>query len=823
MIVTHHRTLASLVILSGCFGSVHAQPDREFLSVAENGSEAPRPREIFYLGRAERTFHKPLDFYQELRRPFAERGMKFSFFDQLTDLNTGTLGQYDCLFMFGDVQTSTASSELFGRPYVDAIVDYVEGGGGLTGMHVASACFRNSATFGNLLGGRFLGHLPYQGFTPVISTTVSHPIIESLGTYTSLDEPYQIKDLNPDVTLLGSREGIANEPGDWPYTWVRTQGTGRVFYHANGHNISSWNQPNFRELMIRGTEWSAKTGSSDSHGEILRATISKGGVVSYLSEVVPGAGIEYGVFTNGVRSTISGREVFDSAEFGVLDGGVETVFAKAGSGSIAIASPAVRSGQVGPLAAFLLGPEQCPHLVAGTGLPCPQAGPGITYSDTTFGDFKTSEAGFGLLRAAIDDPDFPDNDVVILKSDGINTGKVVMEGEVLPAGAAIISNCADGLMHLSETGIITLTCEAVENGMTQEYLLSDRSGTGLEVLLSSGEASPGLPNGVVLGEFAWVKTRASGEVLFKARLQGVGVDATNDLVVCSFSVGNALSVLLREGMQLEGAVVTEEAGSWEVAASDDHCVIVISLAMPTGGVRQEVFTVGDEGIHSLAAEGGFLQEEGVLWQIGEFETGSLACKEDRIVVGVGLDDGTSQENALLLLGRVLPRVLIRTGWDVPAIGGDLTVNELSFQGGDEASCGINHERLVVVVRDGAGRSQLTEIGIGNSLDGDLLDDDLEIIFGGDADSLGGIPPAGTLRIASPVASGETTLSFWRNELLQFSSYQIEQSADMVNWSLLLGTPALDPDQSGVKSGFKKYSLSTSVVTDRHFYRVVYQF
>ncbi|MCY7358469.1 MAG: ThuA domain-containing protein, partial [Rudanella sp.] len=40
-----------------------------------------------------------------------------------------------------------------------------------------------------------------------------------------------------------------------PYTWVRNQGKGRVFYTAYGHNDSTWTNPDFRELVDRGVLW----------------------------------------------------------------------------------------------------------------------------------------------------------------------------------------------------------------------------------------------------------------------------------------------------------------------------------------------------------------------------------------------------------------------------------------------------------------------------------------------------------------------------------------------------------------------------------------
>src|SRR5690606_39902159 len=42
---------------------------------------------------------------------------------------------------------------------------------------------------------------------------------------------------------------------DEPWTWVREQGKGRVFYTAYGHDERTWSQLEFHDLLIRGILW----------------------------------------------------------------------------------------------------------------------------------------------------------------------------------------------------------------------------------------------------------------------------------------------------------------------------------------------------------------------------------------------------------------------------------------------------------------------------------------------------------------------------------------------------------------------------------------
>ena len=43
-----------------------------------------------------------------------------------------------------------------------------------------------------------------------------------------------------------------------PWTWVRTQGKGRVFYTAYGHDQRTWNNPGFQTLIEKAIVWTVR-------------------------------------------------------------------------------------------------------------------------------------------------------------------------------------------------------------------------------------------------------------------------------------------------------------------------------------------------------------------------------------------------------------------------------------------------------------------------------------------------------------------------------------------------------------------------------------
>src|SRR5262249_55165108 len=132
-----------------------------------------------------------------------------------------------------------------------ALLDFVEGGKGFIPLHCASYCFHNSPKYIALVGAQFKSH-----GTGTFRTTIAepdHPVMKGFKGFESYDETYvHAKHNTQDRTVLEYRvEGKVKEP----WTWVRTQGKGRVFYTAWGHDQNTWGNPGFHNLVERGIRW----------------------------------------------------------------------------------------------------------------------------------------------------------------------------------------------------------------------------------------------------------------------------------------------------------------------------------------------------------------------------------------------------------------------------------------------------------------------------------------------------------------------------------------------------------------------------------------
>ncbi|QJW94325.1 PVC-type heme-binding CxxCH protein [Frigoriglobus tundricola] len=213
------------------------------LSLPHAGAAEPAKLKVLFLGDG--GHHQPAARFKQLQPVFATRGIELTYTDKLDDLNAKTLGGYDALMIYANHTKISPEQE-------KALVEYVEGGKALVPVHCASYCFLNSPKYIELVGAQFRSH--GTGTFRTETVKADHPIMKGFKSFSSWDETYvHTKHNEKDRTVLEVRaEGELKEP----WTWVRTQGKGRVFYTAWGHDSRTWEQPGFQNLLERGVRWS---------------------------------------------------------------------------------------------------------------------------------------------------------------------------------------------------------------------------------------------------------------------------------------------------------------------------------------------------------------------------------------------------------------------------------------------------------------------------------------------------------------------------------------------------------------------------------------
>ncbi|MBB21378.1 MAG: hypothetical protein CMN04_00560 [Roseibacillus sp.] len=207
--------------------------------------EDARRLEVLFFGAPTKNHpgHDPITRYRVLKKHLGDDGINLTYLEEPSEaLHPHTLAQFDAVLMYGNwAQRGAMPPE-----QEKALVDFVENGGGFLPIHSASACYGKSEAFVKLVGGVFKSHGGAE-FSPR-TTNTTHEVTKGYEGFTAWDETYVHERHGSDRTILQERDGE-------PWTWIRTQGRGRVFYTASGHDHRVWDQPNFHDLLKRAVYW----------------------------------------------------------------------------------------------------------------------------------------------------------------------------------------------------------------------------------------------------------------------------------------------------------------------------------------------------------------------------------------------------------------------------------------------------------------------------------------------------------------------------------------------------------------------------------------
>ncbi|MEX1116252.1 MAG: PVC-type heme-binding CxxCH protein [Akkermansiaceae bacterium] len=207
--------------------------------------EEARRVEVLFLGAptANGPAHDPIERYRVIRKALGTDGINFTYTEDLADLRREVLDRYDAVMLYANWKQNEAMDPAQEK----ALLGYVEEGGAFLPIHCASACFGGSEAFVKLVGGRFKSH--GEGVFRTTITAPEHPIMKGYEGFETWDETYVHDRHGDDRTILQLRE-------QEPWSWIRKQGQGNVFYTAYGHDMRCWEQAGFHELLRRAILWS---------------------------------------------------------------------------------------------------------------------------------------------------------------------------------------------------------------------------------------------------------------------------------------------------------------------------------------------------------------------------------------------------------------------------------------------------------------------------------------------------------------------------------------------------------------------------------------
>lgn len=239
------RKILVLLFIGGILFQSCANKKRMANGVSEAATpaiEASRRAEVLFLGNIGRH-HDSGKYAPWLAIELFKSGINLTYTTDPNDLNDGNLAKYDGLIIYANHDSIAPSQEA-------ALKSFVENGKGLIPLHSASGCFMNSEWYIKAIGGQFASHGNGSFTTRIVKP--DHLAMKGISEFTTTDETYVHQKLNPDIQVLMERvEGVKKEP----YTWVRNEGKGRVFYTAYGHDDTTWKNGNFLKLVKNGVLW----------------------------------------------------------------------------------------------------------------------------------------------------------------------------------------------------------------------------------------------------------------------------------------------------------------------------------------------------------------------------------------------------------------------------------------------------------------------------------------------------------------------------------------------------------------------------------------
>jgi type 1 glutamine amidotransferase len=250
--------------------------------IAALPSSAPatpaRPRKVLVFAHADEYVHSSIPLAartaEELGKKTGAWATTVSYDPSV--ITAANLGQYDAIFLasttghFLDDPASPATTDA----RRSALLAFVRGGKGLAGIHAASDSYHTPAKrpwteFNPLIGGIFLAH-PWQHVSVKVEDP-SSPITAAYRgqtfemtdeTYTFAKEAYSRENVHVLLSVDLSRmppEDLAKENRPWDHdyalSWIRREGTGRVFYTAHGHREQVYAMTPFLTHLLAGIQY----------------------------------------------------------------------------------------------------------------------------------------------------------------------------------------------------------------------------------------------------------------------------------------------------------------------------------------------------------------------------------------------------------------------------------------------------------------------------------------------------------------------------------------------------------------------------------------
>lgn len=250
---------------------------------------APKRRTLLFFTSSVGFEHSPVqrqgDRLGHAERVLVELGERFGFAVECSKdgrVFDADLDRYDAVAFYtcGDLtQPGLHNTPPMSRDGKQKLLDAIAAGKGFVGFHSAADTFHSKGPANQtqteldpyvaMLGGEFVSHGPSQEAALIL--VPDFPGARDLGCAEGLsftDEWYALKNFAKDMHVILVQEtkylvGDCYRRPNYPSTWARRHGRGRVFYTSLGHHEEIWTNPFFQAIVLGGIAWALGTVQAD--------------------------------------------------------------------------------------------------------------------------------------------------------------------------------------------------------------------------------------------------------------------------------------------------------------------------------------------------------------------------------------------------------------------------------------------------------------------------------------------------------------------------------------------------------------------------------
>lgn len=254
-----------------------------------------KPRKVLFFTKSAGFQHSVItrkgDEPGHAEKIFIELGKKHGFEATVTKdgsiFTPEKLAEFDVVAFYttGDLTDGNSGDKTPPMPKggKEVLLDYIRSGKGFVGFHCATDTFHSQGgkvdPYIRMIGGEFKSHGAQQKsrIYPAPGNKFAGAI-KDLKEFTLHEEWYEFHNFNPDMHVIlvqdtaSMREKSYTGQPNFPQTWARKEGQGRVFYTSLGHREDVWTNELFHAILLGGLSWAAGNVEAEVPGNFREAT-----------------------------------------------------------------------------------------------------------------------------------------------------------------------------------------------------------------------------------------------------------------------------------------------------------------------------------------------------------------------------------------------------------------------------------------------------------------------------------------------------------------------------------------------------------------------